>query len=283
MLAGFAAGSAVGRLLNQRHQEVLEALRGRKERSLTPMADAFRAVQSVLIPRYRGLVSMGQTLTTVCCNCFAPIPFAPDEAGDHKKCPNCEAANAAFLFEDNDSQVVDCPQCKRREVRCLRWELEGVNWHTLDFKCGYCGHAATLVPYAQVIPASNAPKKQVKAKDALTRKYKLLVLNGQQLKARCAQCNGEMLFLPEYAGETAVCIHCKEPIKLYLPEDLTSGMGEIMQVYLSKPHGQREGPYKLEQIKRDLAAKKYRDTDYWAWHEGLPKWVPLYALPGVSA
>jgi hypothetical protein len=55
-----------------------------------------------------------------------------------------------------------------------------------------------------------------------------------------------------------------------------------MQIYLSKPGGQREGPYTLEQILRDLAASNYRDSDYWAWHEGLPEWVPLYLLPGIS-
>jgi hypothetical protein len=55
-----------------------------------------------------------------------------------------------------------------------------------------------------------------------------------------------------------------------------------MQIYLSKPGGQREGPYTLEQIVQDLAANKYRDTDCWAWHEGMPEWVPLYLLPGIS-
>jgi len=59
-------------------------------------------------------------------------------------------------------------------------------------------------------------------------------------------------------------------------------MGDGAQIYLSKPGGQRQGPYTLAQIKRDLAANKYRDTDYWAWHEGLPEWVPLYNLPGIS-
>jgi hypothetical protein len=68
-----------------------------------------------------------------------------------------------------------------------------------------------------------------------------------------------------------------------LIEALISPPGDIMQIYLSKPGGQREGPYKLEQIVQDLAANKYRDTDYWAWHEGLPEWVPLYLLPGISA
>ena len=55
-----------------------------------------------------------------------------------------------------------------------------------------------------------------------------------------------------------------------------------MQIHLSKPGGQREGPYTLEQIIQDLAANKYRDTDYWAWHEGLTEWVPLYLLPGIA-
>jgi hypothetical protein len=54
-----------------------------------------------------------------------------------------------------------------------------------------------------------------------------------------------------------------------------------MQIHLSKPGGQREGPYSLEQIRQDLAANKYRDADYWAWHEGLTEWVPLYQLPGI--
>ena len=60
-------------------------------------------------------------------------------------------------------------------------------------------------------------------------------------------------------------------------------MGDNIQIHLSKPGGHREGPYTLEQINHDLAARKYLDTDYWAWHEGLTEWVPLYALPGVVA
>jgi hypothetical protein len=55
-----------------------------------------------------------------------------------------------------------------------------------------------------------------------------------------------------------------------------------MQIHLSKPGGKREGPFSIEQIQSDLAAGKYRDTDYWAWYEGLPEWVPLYAVPGGS-
>ncbi len=58
-------------------------------------------------------------------------------------------------------------------------------------------------------------------------------------------------------------------------------MDDTLHIHLSKPGGQREGPYSLAQINRDLASRKYRDTDYWAWHEGLTEWVPLYAVAGV--
>lgn len=54
-----------------------------------------------------------------------------------------------------------------------------------------------------------------------------------------------------------------------------------MQIHLSKPGGQREGPFTLEQINEALAARKYSGSDYWAWHAGLPEWVPLYSVPGV--
>lgn len=60
-------------------------------------------------------------------------------------------------------------------------------------------------------------------------------------------------------------------------------MGVSVLIYLSKPGGQREGPFTLEQINQGLAAHKYQDTDYWAWHEGLTEWVPLYSLKGISA
>jgi len=55
-----------------------------------------------------------------------------------------------------------------------------------------------------------------------------------------------------------------------------------MNIHLSKPGGQREGPFTVEQINRALAAKKYQDTDYWAWHEGLTEWVPLHSVPGIT-
>ena len=44
-----------------------------------------------------------------------------------------------------------------------------------------------------------------------------------------------------------------------------------------------EGPYTLEQINADLNARKYKDSDYWAWHQALTTWVPLYAIGGVRA
>lgn len=57
----------------------------------------------------------------------------------------------------------------------------------------------------------------------------------------------------------------------------------MQMIYLAKPGAQKEGPYTLEQINRDLAAKKISETDFWAWHDGLPAWAPLYSIPGVSA
>ncbi len=54
-----------------------------------------------------------------------------------------------------------------------------------------------------------------------------------------------------------------------------------MLIHLYKPGAQKEGPYSLERINSDLAAGRYSGSDYWAWHEGLPEWVPLYALDGV--
>ncbi len=56
-----------------------------------------------------------------------------------------------------------------------------------------------------------------------------------------------------------------------------------MQIHLSRPGGQREGPFTVEQINHDLATRRYSDSDYWAWYEGLEAWVPLHAVPGVKA
>ena len=54
-----------------------------------------------------------------------------------------------------------------------------------------------------------------------------------------------------------------------------------MQIHLAKPGGERQGPFTLEQVNHDLAAKKYRDSDYWAWYDGADAWVPLYSVPGI--
>jgi hypothetical protein len=54
-----------------------------------------------------------------------------------------------------------------------------------------------------------------------------------------------------------------------------------MQIYIARPGGQKEGPFTVDQINRDLASKRYRESDYWAWYEGLPQWMPLHAVPGI--
>src|ERR1041385_6463480 len=56
-----------------------------------------------------------------------------------------------------------------------------------------------------------------------------------------------------------------------------------MQLYLAKPGGEKIGPFTIEQINRGLANKKYREDEYWAWHDGLTEWLPLHAVPGISA
>jgi len=54
-----------------------------------------------------------------------------------------------------------------------------------------------------------------------------------------------------------------------------------MQIHLAKPGGERHGPFTLDQVNRDLAAKKYSDTEFWAWYDGADAWVPLYSVPGI--
>ena len=54
-----------------------------------------------------------------------------------------------------------------------------------------------------------------------------------------------------------------------------------MEIHLCKPGGKREGPYTVEQINAGLAQKRFKDTDYWAWYDGLDSWVPLHQIPGV--
>src|SRR5438132_6727933 len=59
--------------------------------------------------------------------------------------------------------------------------------------------------------------------------------------------------------------------------------GQGMQIHLSKPGGQKEGPFTVDQINHDLAAGRYNESDYWAWYQGLESWIPLHAVPGVKA
>jgi hypothetical protein len=54
-----------------------------------------------------------------------------------------------------------------------------------------------------------------------------------------------------------------------------------MEILLCKPDGKREGPYTLEQVNAGLVQKRFKDTDYWAWYEGLESWVPLHQVPGI--
>ena len=53
-----------------------------------------------------------------------------------------------------------------------------------------------------------------------------------------------------------------------------------MQVTLNRD-GQQMGPYTVEQINEYLALGTLLPTDY-AWHEGLPDWVPVTEISGVT-
>ena len=56
-----------------------------------------------------------------------------------------------------------------------------------------------------------------------------------------------------------------------------------IKVYLVRSGGtEKEGPFSLAQINKDLAEGKYTGKDFWAWHEGLDKWMPLYSISGVE-
>lgn len=54
-----------------------------------------------------------------------------------------------------------------------------------------------------------------------------------------------------------------------------------MDIYLARPGAKKLGPYSVARINQELAERKFNDTDYWAWYEGLAEWVPLYSVPGV--
>ena len=53
------------------------------------------------------------------------------------------------------------------------------------------------------------------------------------------------------------------------------------RIYLAR-QGEREGPFTLEHIKAQIMTGRYKDDDFWAWHDGLPEWIPLYKIPGVG-
>jgi hypothetical protein len=54
-----------------------------------------------------------------------------------------------------------------------------------------------------------------------------------------------------------------------------------MQIHLSKPGGEKEGPFTLEEINQALAGGKLDGGSYWAWYDGLDRWVPLYSVSGI--
>lgn len=65
------------------------------------------------------------------------------------------------------------------------------------------------------------------------------------------------------------------------PVGVDTAQGKV--IHLSRPGGEQEGPYSLEQINEGLASGRLQGSDYWAWYQGLTQWVPLYSVPGVSA
>lgn len=52
-----------------------------------------------------------------------------------------------------------------------------------------------------------------------------------------------------------------------------------MQIYI-KRHGQRYGPYSLEEVNRQLAAGLLNPSEL-GWHEAAPGWKPLFSIAGV--
>jgi GYF domain 2 len=58
-------------------------------------------------------------------------------------------------------------------------------------------------------------------------------------------------------------------------------MVEVLKIHLARPGGEKEGPFGLDELNEGLATGKLQATEYWAWHEGLPQWVPLYEIEGI--
>ena len=53
-----------------------------------------------------------------------------------------------------------------------------------------------------------------------------------------------------------------------------------MQIHVAR-NGHRMGPFSLEEVNRQLAAGSLSPSDL-AWYEGIPNWVALSQVPGVS-
>lgn len=52
-------------------------------------------------------------------------------------------------------------------------------------------------------------------------------------------------------------------------------------LYISKG-GQQLGPYSIDEARNLILAGNIAATD-WAWHEGLPNWIPLNQMPGFGS
>jgi uncharacterized RDD family membrane protein YckC len=72
---------------------------------------------------------------------------------------------------------------------------------------------------------------------------------------------------------------CEDGRALDRSGDLSDNGKTAMQIYI-KRHGQRFGPYSLEEINRHLAAGTLNPSEL-AWHEAAPGWKPLFSIAGV--
>ena len=54
-----------------------------------------------------------------------------------------------------------------------------------------------------------------------------------------------------------------------------------MNIYISRD-GRQLGPFSLEEARRQRDAGANSNGDF-AWHDGLPDWVPLSQIPGINA
>jgi len=54
-----------------------------------------------------------------------------------------------------------------------------------------------------------------------------------------------------------------------------------MTLYITK-NGQQLGPYSIAEAQNLVAAGTLQPTD-WAWHDGIPTWIPLQQIPGFAS